>query len=415
MKPLTTYLNGGTAVRAEDEALVLTDDARAAFDAGRELAATGEYRAAIGLLQAAAGDPQLRARALYLAGECFERLGAESAAAIAFQQAALSGPGEDDKRLLYDSARALQGEGRHAEAADRFETLLAWDATYEDAWKHHEDSRTRAGATAREMVRPHSPESLVRDLEARGLLGNSDSRIAAYDALFYVQFDHTGLHDSVKKRLELVQLLTAVGDVSAVRTSLDVGSGTLRYPQVLNRFGVRSYGIDLSDAGVRVCVDEQWAAGRFAVADGTAMPFRDGSFDLVTCMMGTVNHLSADQRERFLAESFRTLRPGGLLVVSAWDPACRFQTFLSFYSPAEMAQLRGQLTEREPLRAECAAAGFGDVRTTPFCTAPDWLVTGAGAAGTNADHLARLAELDRERAAHDPAEAGQMFLLSARR
>ncbi|WPB94565.1 hypothetical protein [Streptomyces malaysiensis] len=59
--------------------------------------------------------------------------------------------------------------------------------------------------------------------------------------------------------------------------------------------------------------------------------------------------------------------------------------------------------------------GFGDVRTTPFCTFPDWLVTGAGAAGTNADHLARLVDLDRDRTAYDPTVSGQMFLLSARR
>ncbi|MER5254181.1 MULTISPECIES: class I SAM-dependent methyltransferase [unclassified Streptomyces] len=391
--------------------LALPDGSRAAFDAGLALFETGDHRAAVGPLQKAAEDPRLRARALYLVGECFQHLGAQSAAAIAYQQAALSGPGDDDKRLLYESARALREEGRHAEAADRFETLLAWDATYEDAWKLHEDSRSCAG--------PAVPSSaLVRDLEARGLLGNSDSRIAAYDALFYVQFDHTGLHDSIKKRLELVQLLTAVGDavgdVTAVATSLDVGSGTLRYPQVLDRYGVRSYGIDLSDAGIRVCVDERWAR-RFAVADGTAMPFREGSFDLVTCMMGTVNHLSAAQRERFLAEAFRTLRPGGLLVVSAWDPACRFQTFLSFYSPAEMAQLRSRLTERELLRAEFTEAGFAEARATPFCTSPDWQVTGAGAAGTNADHLARLVDLDRDRTAHDPTAVGQMFLLTARR
>ncbi|MFD4475654.1 methyltransferase domain-containing protein [Streptomyces sp. NPDC058471] len=402
---------------AEDEAPASPGDARSAFEGGRALAAAGEHRAAIGLLQRAAEDAGLRSRALYLAGECFQHMGAESAAAIAYEQAALSGPGDDDKRLLYDNARALRDQGRHTEAADRLETLLAWDATYEDAWKLLADCRTRA-ASATPGVDPSGtvsspPEVLVRDLEARGLLGNSDSRLAAYDALFYVQFDHTGVHDSAKKRMELVQLLTAVGDLSAVATSLDVGSGTLRYPQVLDRFGVRSYGIDLSDAGIHSCVDERWAS-RFAVADGTAMPFRDGSFDLVTCMMGTVNHLSAAQRARFLAESFRTLRPGGLLVVSAWDPQCRFQTFLSFYSPAEMAQLRGQLTEREPLRAECAAAGFGEVRTTPFCTFPDWLVTGAGP-GTDADHLARLADLDRDRAAHDPTAPGQMFLLSARR
>ncbi|MFI5798218.1 methyltransferase domain-containing protein [Streptomyces sp. NPDC051677] len=406
---------------ALQDSRALRADPRAAFEAGRALAATGEHRAAIGLLQLACATPQLRARALYTAGECFRSLGAGSAAAIAYEQAALSGPGEDEKRLLYDLARALQERDRHAEAVDRFELLLAWDATYEDAWQRHEHSRNRLGSTApasgpKPRSTPDSPAAaLVRDLQARGLLGRTDSRIDAYDATFYVQFDHTGVHDSAKKRLEMVQLLTAVGDVRAVATSLDVGSGTLRYPQVLDRFGVRSYGIDLSDAGIRACVDDRWA-GRFAVADGTAMPFRDASFDLVTCMMGTVNHLSAAQRERFFAESLRTLRPGGLLVVSAWDPACRFQTFLSFYSPGEMAQLRGQLTERTALRSECTAAGFAEVRTTPFCTFPDWLVTGADAAGTDsADRLAWLAELDRDRAEHDPAAPGQMFLLSARR
>ncbi|GAA0665816.1 hypothetical protein GCM10009548_37430 [Streptomyces malaysiensis subsp. malaysiensis] len=40
---------------------------------------------------------------------------------------------------------------------------------------------------------------------------------------------------------------------------------------------------------------------------------------------------------------------------------------------------------------------------------------GAGAAGTNADHLARLVDLDRDRTAYDPTVSGQMFLLSARR
>ncbi|MYT78944.1 Ubiquinone/menaquinone biosynthesis C-methylase UbiE [Streptomyces sp. MnatMP-M77] len=397
---------------------VLRRDPGAAFEAGRALSATGEDQAAVGLLQRAAADPRFRSRALYTAGECFRRLGAESAAAIAHEQAAASGPGEDEKRVLYDLARALQEQDRHTEAVDRFESLLAWDATYEDAWQRYEHSRNRARSAGPAVGRRSpvgSAAGLVRDLEARGLLGRTDSRIESYDATFYVQFDHTGVHDSVKKRLEMVQLLTAVEDPGAVAASLDVGSGTLRYPQVLDRFGVWSYGIDLSDAGIHACVDARWAR-RFAVADGTAMPFRDGSFDLVTCMMGTVNHLSAAQRERFLAESFRTLRPGGRLVVSAWDPACRFQTFLSFYSPAEMAQLRRRLTEPRVLREECAAAGFSAVRTTPFCTFPDWLATGADASGTSgADRLTWLADLDRDRVAGDPATVGQMFLLSARR
>ncbi|MEV6704441.1 class I SAM-dependent methyltransferase [Micromonospora wenchangensis] len=408
--------DGDPAIEAVGRTAEAALDARAAaaYAMGQALRGRGEPGEAVGYFQAAGASPPLRSSAWHAAAECFERIGAPAAAAIAFQQAALAGPGREELRQLYHLARRLQEEGRAGEAADRFEILLAWDATYLDALARHAACRAAVADASPPIRTVSGPAALVRELDDRGLLDTGGTRLDAYDATFYLQFENTGAADTAKKQLEMVELFRALGPVDGYRTSLDIGSGTMRYPQVLDRYGVRSFGVDLSDAGVRVCVDGRWQR-RFAVADGTFLPFRDGAFDLVSCMMGTVNHLSAAQRQRFFSEVGRTLRPGGRLVVSAWNPDCRFQTFLSFYSPQEAADLRGRLVPPDVLTSECARSGFHDVATRSFCTFPDWLITGGSASGAGAAHLAWLVELDAERTGRDRSAPGQMFMLSARR
>lgn len=46
------------------------------------------------------------------------------------------------------------------------------------------------------------------------------------------------------------------------------------------------------------------------------LPFEDGSFDAVTCCYG---YMFPDDKAKAVAESFRVLKPGGILVAATWD------------------------------------------------------------------------------------------------
>ncbi len=56
----------------------------------------------------------------------------------------------------------------------------------------------------------------------------------------------------------------------------------------------------------------------FGVADGEALPFRDGTFDLVTCRGAVMHFPDAAQA---LSETYRVLRRGGRAIFSALGPA----------------------------------------------------------------------------------------------
>ncbi|GAA1024941.1 MULTISPECIES: class I SAM-dependent methyltransferase [Amycolatopsis] len=364
----------------------LREDPFAAFDAAEALARTGETQTAIGFYQTAADSVRLRARALRAVGDAFGSLGADAAADLAYRRSAACEPTLADKRKIYDFACALQKRARFPEAVCQFELLLSWEAGFQDAWTRAETCRRE-----RTAARP-------------------GTRISAYDGTFYHQFENASEPDRAKKHVEMTRLFEAI-DLSRTRASLDVGSGTLRYPRLLAEHGVLSVGIDLRDEGIHQLPDDG-GPRRFAVADGSALPFLDGSFDLVTCMMGTINHFSRAARLSFVAEAHRVLRPGGVFIVSAWDPRCPHQSFLAMYTPAELSDLRTRLVPPPVLAGEMAAAGFTETGTTPFYLLPDWMATSTGA--TTA-HLDALAEFDAELRAARPGECGQMFFASGRR
>ena len=106
--------------------------------------------------------------------------------------------------------------------------------------------------------------------------------------------------------------------------ALDAGCGTGRNLRFLRRYSTRVTGLDYSAYALNLCAtrarasrdESHWRLARGSV---NAMPFRDGSFDLVTCA-DVLSH-SAVNDVRALAEIARVLRPGGVLFlrVAAYD------------------------------------------------------------------------------------------------
>lgn len=81
--------------------------------------------------------------------------------------------------------------------------------------------------------------------------------------------------------------------------------------------GVRVTGADISSGMMEFVMEKAARAGvtdriRLMVADGSALPMEDGSFDVVTCSFGIRNF---EDREAGLKEFLRVLKPGGKLVI----------------------------------------------------------------------------------------------------
>jgi SAM-dependent methyltransferase len=148
---------------------------------------------------------------------------------------------------------------------------------------------------------------------------------------------------------------------------LDVGCGTGAFSElILRRCAPATLaGVDPSPEQIDY-VGKLLAGHRFEVADATAMPFDDHSFDVVASAL--VLHFIPDRAKAF-AEMKRVLRPGGLVGGYTWK---RTQTTdFAAYAPAlHGAERVGGVALRSPvvpegsvdgMRAALEAAGYTDV------------------------------------------------------
>jgi SAM-dependent methyltransferase len=151
---------------------------------------------------------------------------------------------------------------------------------------------------------------------------------------------------------------------------LDLGCGTgVLAETVLRMTGPGTVsGVDRSTEFVAyACARLADPRTRFGVADATALPFPDASFDAV--VSGLVLNFVPDPR-RALAEAARVTRPGGLVAGYVWDYAGRMQLIRTFWEvageldPAARAQdegVRFPVCQPEPLAA-VFATGLTGVR-----------------------------------------------------
>ncbi|WJY43273.1 class I SAM-dependent methyltransferase (plasmid) [Streptomyces sp. P9-2B-2] len=181
----------------------------------------------------------------------------------------------------------------------------------------------------------------VRTTEAPELFGGW------YDDDWLERYDRAAGLDAAILQAELEAVETwferQVGDVvDCAARHLDLGTCTGRYLRWgTSRGFAAAHGIDKSTAAVARC-EALHGHGPVHVhrADFldtmafTSLLNRHGPFDLVTMMMGTINHLTVEQQYQV----FRDLLPAlaGHLVISSWRPgAC----VLSLYSQADQRSL----------------------------------------------------------------------------
>lgn len=114
--------------------------------------------------------------------------------------------------------------------------------------------------------------------------------------------------------------LVAFADLKAGDSVLDVACGTGVVAVTAARQGATVTGLDLTPALLERARENASIAGveiDFAEGDVEALPYDDGSFDVVLSQFG---HMFAPQPQLALAEMLRVLRPGAVLAFATWPP-----------------------------------------------------------------------------------------------
>jgi SAM-dependent methyltransferase len=147
-----------------------------------------------------------------------------------------------------------------------------------------------------------------------------------------------------------------VADALAARPNpriLDCGCGTGANLVMLGAFG-RATGFDVAFRGLELA--QQYGLTRLAQASITHMPFDSGTFDLVTAF-DVLYSLPEAQEAAGLAEIFRVLKPGGVIVVNV--AALRILRGNHSLFGAEVRR-----STRRRLRGLLSGAGFRVTRLT---------------------------------------------------
>jgi ubiquinone/menaquinone biosynthesis C-methylase UbiE len=103
------------------------------------------------------------------------------------------------------------------------------------------------------------------------------------------------------------------------KTVLDVPCG-MGWGTSLIRGAKRITGVDISQEAVAEANRRYGNLATFKTGDMSKLDFEDDSFEVISCLEG-IEHVPVEIGGKFLKESERLLRPGGILLLSS--PFCR--------------------------------------------------------------------------------------------
>jgi ubiquinone/menaquinone biosynthesis C-methylase UbiE len=134
----------------------------------------------------------------------------------------------------------------------------------------------------------------------------------------WTRFSRAG-YDVYRDALNTPAFLAMLPPVNGL-AGLDIGCGEGTNTRQLARRGARIHAIDIASTFIRHAraEEERDPMGiTYQVADATALPFPDASFDFATAFMALMD---MPNQERALSEAARVLRPGGFLQFSILHP-----------------------------------------------------------------------------------------------
>jgi len=167
--------------------------------------------------------------------------------------------------------------------------------------------------------------------------------------------------------LELVGRVPAPDGVRVLELACGTGRVTRRLRQALPETATLQ-ATDLNEPMVdyaRAAVPEPGIA--WQAADAQALPFPDGSFDVVVCQFGL---MFLPDKVQGLREARRVLAPGGLLIASVWEPVDAHAHMRAIAvalddlfagSPPRFVDVPHGYNDRDRIRSDFAAAGWSDV------------------------------------------------------
>ncbi|PYP87189.1 MAG: hypothetical protein DMF61_11140 [Blastocatellia bacterium AA13] len=428
---------------------------------GDVLSSENDHQAAAYHYQVAASEPKYRSRALNQAGESFEKLKLKAASFSCFRRAREQHLDADAKRVLFNLAHSYEGQGEWEEAIRHYQLLVSWDARYRNAWSrmqnlisHHRSTdvrpvRTEYAGGAVSLLGPDTPRQQEVDdlllpviaarnsevIEPPGLRARLEQVVSAlaadeefirgitkadldYTTEMYMKYEYLLPEDELKKFLETVNSISVIED-GAVAASLDIGAATGRYPSLLARRGIKTFGVDREYRAMSFAHSRKLSASRyhdwpqFFVGDAVALPAAGGSFDLVTCMMGTFAHIGRSQQSAAVKEMLRVLRPSGRIIISTWDVECEHLAFLSMYDEAQKEMIRQSSPRCDEIQALLEESGMKEISVVHFCMLPQGVVYDLGLHKLDLGGLRMALDIDLAVRATFPARHGEMYVATA--
>lgn len=198
-----------------------------------------------------------------------------------------------------------------------------------------------------------------------------------YGMINYIKYEYPNRADQIKKILEksaVEQLLSTIDTPRAEKPfSLDIGCATCRYPLWLSSKGFYAVGYDIDDEAIKICKMRAEGHDDIHIEKKNILEHQPEKerYSLITCMMGTFNHIEVAEQVPFIRWIYESLRAGGAFIFSSWNKECPYTTHLHFYNREEREFIENNSLVLSEIEKKLIDVGFIVEKSLPISFLPD--------------------------------------------